>query len=212
MGELDVKRRSGFLPLLEQARKTSGQVFMTATEENWPSELGKDLQRWEVQSRNVCRNFESADDAEIERQVFNICAISASAFLLTFFHANFVRHPAQRRAASRKLFRDDAARHRVAGKGRGVLFHRGLSFDDLAVRRGRTAQKHPGRGAGFSRVRPGPERIRFLQAIRRAGSDRTGVDAHHAHADGPAGTRATATKTKSPRALRQITACSPIRC
>jgi recombinational DNA repair ATPase RecF len=48
MGELDVKRRSGFLPLLEQARKTSGQVFMTATEENWPSELGKDLQRWEV--------------------------------------------------------------------------------------------------------------------------------------------------------------------
>ena len=37
MGELDVKRRSGFLPLLEQARKTSGQVFMTATEENWPA-------------------------------------------------------------------------------------------------------------------------------------------------------------------------------
>jgi DNA replication and repair protein RecF len=50
MGELDVKRRSGFLPLLEQARKTSGQVFMTATEENWPSELGKDLQRWEVKA------------------------------------------------------------------------------------------------------------------------------------------------------------------
>jgi DNA replication and repair protein RecF len=50
MGELDVKRRSGFLPLLEQARKTSGQVFMTATEENWPAELGKDLQRWEVQA------------------------------------------------------------------------------------------------------------------------------------------------------------------
>jgi DNA replication and repair protein RecF len=50
MGELDVKRRSGFLPLLEQARKTSGQVFMTATEENWPSELGKDLQKWEVKT------------------------------------------------------------------------------------------------------------------------------------------------------------------
>jgi len=48
MGELDVKRRSGFLPLLEQARRTSGQVFMTATEENWPRELGKDLQRWKV--------------------------------------------------------------------------------------------------------------------------------------------------------------------
>jgi len=48
MGELDLKRRSGFLPLLESARKTSGQVFMTATEENWPRELGKDLQRWNV--------------------------------------------------------------------------------------------------------------------------------------------------------------------
>jgi len=48
MGELDVKRRSGFLPLLEQSRKMNGQVFMTATEENWPSELGMDLQRWEV--------------------------------------------------------------------------------------------------------------------------------------------------------------------
>lgn len=55
MGELDVKRRSGFLPLLEQARKTSGQVFMTATEENWPRELGKDLQRWEVKTGNLLR-------------------------------------------------------------------------------------------------------------------------------------------------------------
>ena len=53
MGELDVKRRSGFLPLLEHARKSSGQVFMTATEENWPSELGKDLQRWEVRAGNL---------------------------------------------------------------------------------------------------------------------------------------------------------------
>ena len=48
MGELDVKRRSGFLPLLDAARRTSGQVFMTCTEENWPSELGGDLHRWEV--------------------------------------------------------------------------------------------------------------------------------------------------------------------
>jgi DNA replication and repair protein RecF len=55
MGELDVKRRSGFLPLLEHARRTCGQVFMTATEENWPSELGKDLQRWQVQSGNLKR-------------------------------------------------------------------------------------------------------------------------------------------------------------
>ena len=55
MGELDVKRRSGFLPLLEQARKTSGQVFMTATEENWPAELGRDLQRWEVQAGTLLK-------------------------------------------------------------------------------------------------------------------------------------------------------------
>jgi len=50
MGELDAKRRSGFLPLLERARETSGQVFMTATEENWPRELGRDVQRWEVKA------------------------------------------------------------------------------------------------------------------------------------------------------------------
>ena len=50
MGALDVKRRSGLLPLLEQARKTSGQVFMTATEQNWPEELGRDAQRWVVQA------------------------------------------------------------------------------------------------------------------------------------------------------------------
>jgi DNA replication and repair protein RecF len=56
MGELDVKRRSGFLPLLEQARKTGGQVFMTATEENWPAELGKDLHRWEVKQGSLHRS------------------------------------------------------------------------------------------------------------------------------------------------------------
>jgi len=55
MGELDVKRRSGFLPLLAQARRMSGQVFMTCTEENWPTELGKDLQRWQVQAGNLKR-------------------------------------------------------------------------------------------------------------------------------------------------------------
>jgi DNA replication and repair protein RecF len=50
MGELDVKRRSAFLPLLERAHQSRGQVFMTATEENWPKELGKELQRWEVKA------------------------------------------------------------------------------------------------------------------------------------------------------------------
>jgi DNA replication and repair protein RecF len=60
MGELDVKRRTGFLPLLEQARKTGGQVFMTATGENWPRELGMDLQRWEVKSGTLQRTEGSA--------------------------------------------------------------------------------------------------------------------------------------------------------
>ena len=55
MGELDVKRRSGLLPLLERARETSGQVFMTATEENWPRELGRDLQRWQIQGGTATR-------------------------------------------------------------------------------------------------------------------------------------------------------------
>jgi len=48
MGELDAKRRSGFLPLLERSDQSQGQVFMTATEENWPKELGGRLQRWTV--------------------------------------------------------------------------------------------------------------------------------------------------------------------
>ena len=50
MGELDVKRRSGFLPLLESARRSSGQVFMTCTEENWPRELVGELKRWTVKT------------------------------------------------------------------------------------------------------------------------------------------------------------------
>lgn len=56
MGELDAKRRSGLLPLLERARETSGQVFMTCTEENWPRELGRELQRWEVKAGALARH------------------------------------------------------------------------------------------------------------------------------------------------------------
>ena len=55
MGELDVKRRSGFLPLLRRVHQARSQVFMTCTEENWPAELGKDLQRWEVRAGKVTR-------------------------------------------------------------------------------------------------------------------------------------------------------------
>ena len=50
MGELDRKRRSGLLPLLERTRQASGQVFMTCTEESWPRELGGEWQRWQVHS------------------------------------------------------------------------------------------------------------------------------------------------------------------
>ena len=55
MGELDLKRRSGLLPLLERARQSSGQVFMTCTEDNWPRELGRDLARWQISHGMVAR-------------------------------------------------------------------------------------------------------------------------------------------------------------
>jgi len=50
MGELDVPRRRALLPLLERARQSRGQVFLTATEENWPRDLGPDVQRWRVKA------------------------------------------------------------------------------------------------------------------------------------------------------------------
>src|SRR6185503_16160467 len=53
MGELDASRRSAFLPLLQQAQNARTQVFMTATEENWPRELGRELIRWEIRSGEV---------------------------------------------------------------------------------------------------------------------------------------------------------------
>lgn len=48
MGELDARRRSGLLPLLNQARRAGGQVFMTCTAESWPAELGQEFVRWDV--------------------------------------------------------------------------------------------------------------------------------------------------------------------
>ncbi|MEW6305861.1 MAG: DNA replication/repair protein RecF [Verrucomicrobiota bacterium] len=53
MGELDAKRRSGLLPLLERSHHARGQVFMTCTEENWPQELGREIQRWEVRAGSL---------------------------------------------------------------------------------------------------------------------------------------------------------------
>ena len=55
MGELDAKRRSAFVPLLDKAEQSRGQVFMTATEENWPRELGRQIQRWRVCSGSLAR-------------------------------------------------------------------------------------------------------------------------------------------------------------
>jgi DNA replication and repair protein RecF len=55
MGELDLKRRSGLLPLLERAHHAYGQVFMTATEESWPRELGAKVQRWTVKEGTLNR-------------------------------------------------------------------------------------------------------------------------------------------------------------
>ena len=48
MGELDAERRAGLLPLISRTGQALGQVFMTCTEENWPSELSANLHRWNV--------------------------------------------------------------------------------------------------------------------------------------------------------------------
>ena len=53
MGELDAKRRTGFLPLLERTEQSRGQVFMTATAESWPQETGRELHRWRVKEGSL---------------------------------------------------------------------------------------------------------------------------------------------------------------
>ncbi len=55
MGELDLRRRSGVLPLLGRSHQARGQVFMTATEENWPQELAREAQRWRVKGGTLRR-------------------------------------------------------------------------------------------------------------------------------------------------------------
>jgi DNA replication and repair protein RecF len=55
MGELDTRRRSAFLPLLQQSFRAGGQVFMTCTEENWPRQLGCELLRWKVDKGHLAR-------------------------------------------------------------------------------------------------------------------------------------------------------------
>jgi DNA replication and repair protein RecF len=53
MGELDAKRRTTLLPLLERAHRARGQVFMTATEEHWPEQPGDEIQRWQVKAGSL---------------------------------------------------------------------------------------------------------------------------------------------------------------
>ncbi|MDX1950741.1 MAG: DNA replication/repair protein RecF [Verrucomicrobiota bacterium] len=50
MGELDVRRRAAFLPLLRGVHSSHGQAFMTCTEENWPAELSRQVHRWHVKN------------------------------------------------------------------------------------------------------------------------------------------------------------------
>lgn len=56
MGELDVNRRTGFIPIIRRSEKGQGQVFMTCTEQNWPSEIGKDLNYWTVHQGQLTRS------------------------------------------------------------------------------------------------------------------------------------------------------------
>lgn len=55
LGELDAPRRAGLIPLLDRSQPARGQVFMTATEENWPRELSRNLVRWEVRAGTLAR-------------------------------------------------------------------------------------------------------------------------------------------------------------
>lgn len=57
MGELDAKRRAGFLPLLQKAHQSRSQVFITVTEEHWPSDGPGELIRWDVRSGAVVRKI-----------------------------------------------------------------------------------------------------------------------------------------------------------
>jgi len=50
MGELDRRRRGGFLPLLERVQAARGQVFLTATAEDWPAAPSTDRHRWRIQA------------------------------------------------------------------------------------------------------------------------------------------------------------------
>lgn len=53
MGELDSRRRSAFIPLLQRIHRSNSQVFMTCTEENWPRELARQVTRYSVSAGSI---------------------------------------------------------------------------------------------------------------------------------------------------------------
>jgi len=53
MGELDARRRTAFLPLLQRIHRTNSQVFMTCTEENWPRDLARQAHRYQVSAGSI---------------------------------------------------------------------------------------------------------------------------------------------------------------
>jgi DNA replication and repair protein RecF len=55
MGELDTRRRAGLVPLLDRTQTSRGQVFMTATQQNWSSELAREFQVWSVKAGTLVK-------------------------------------------------------------------------------------------------------------------------------------------------------------
>jgi DNA replication and repair protein RecF len=53
MGELDARRRSAFVPMLQRIHRANSQVFMTCTEENWPRDLARQARRYEVSGGSI---------------------------------------------------------------------------------------------------------------------------------------------------------------
>ena len=53
MGELDLARRSGLVDLVGSVCRSSGQVFMTCTEENWQAVSGFVPARWHVRDGTI---------------------------------------------------------------------------------------------------------------------------------------------------------------
>ena len=82
-------------------------------------------------SRRTCRH------GDVERLRASYRPPILLDFVRSVMKIILIRHSALRRAASRQLFRRDAAGHRAAEPGAGGLFHRRLSRADLGLEAGR---------------------------------------------------------------------------